>query len=393
MRILFCNFEYPPLGGGGGVINHLLARALALRHQVSVLTSGAFGLPRREIQEGVAIYRVPVWFRRQIATANIPSMLMFLLCGARLGKRIVREKGVDIINTHFVLPSGPVGQTVARRTERPHVLSLHGGDLYDPSKRTSPHRHPLLRLWIRRMMRQADAVIGQSSDTLENARKYFYGELEAERIPLGIERPVFAPRRRSDFGLPDRACLMVTVGRLVRRKAIERLYPVLESLADHDTRLVVVGTGPEGPALRRQARERGLEHRVHFLGPLEDADKFSVLQLCDIYVSTSQHEGFGLVFLEAMAAGLPVVCYDHGGQRDFLQDGETGFLVRLNDLVTFRERCRVLIENPELGRRIGVANRARVEAYYIDRCAARYEDVFRRVFERRGLLRSLRPSG
>ena len=78
----------------------------------------------------------------------------------------------------------------------------------------------------------------------------------------------------------------------------------------------------------QRAAELGVAQRVHLLGQVSEADKYAALAIADAFVSTSQHEGFGLVFLEAMACGLPVVCYDRGGQTDFLTSGETGFVVQ-----------------------------------------------------------------
>src|SRR5690606_13328002 len=104
----------------------------------------------------------------------------------------------------------------------------------------------------------------------------------------------------------------------------------------------------------------------------------------DLYVSTSQHEGFGLVFLEAMAAGLPIVCYDHGGQRDFLEDGRTGFVLALNDLDGFVGRCRELLASPERRQAIGDRNRELAEQSFTGRCARRYEALFERVARQAG---------
>jgi glycosyltransferase involved in cell wall biosynthesis len=109
---------------------------------------------------------------------------------------------------------------------------------------------------------------------------------------------------------------------------------------------------------------------------LDESEKFKILNICDLFVSTSQHEGFGLAFLEAMQSGLPIVCYDNGGQNDFLKDQETGYLVKLNDINQFTNRCEILINNPKLRERIGGTNRVRAEEFHIDRCAALYEDVF-----------------
>lgn len=379
LRILFCNFEYPPLGGGGGVVNALLAAELAKRHEVTVLTSRGLGTPAESTEDGVRVFRVPVLFRTKRATANIPSMLAYLPMGAHAGKHLLRTTHYDIINTHFVLPSGPVGDALARYGHIPNVLSVHGGDVYDPSKWTSPHRHLLLRAWIRRLLRRAERVVGQSRNTLENMRQYYAPEIEGTRIPLGIRRPRVEASSRRQYGLDERDVLLVTVGRLVARKAIDQLLRVMSRIASPNVYLLVLGAGPLGPALKEQAHRLGVDKRIRFLGHVDEREKIDILQLSDIFVSTSQHEGFGLVFLEAMASGLPVICYDHGGQSDFLEHDRTGFVLPLNDELAFTEHCQRLISDQSGRRRMGETNLRRVEEFFIDRCAARYEGVFSEV--------------
>jgi glycosyltransferase involved in cell wall biosynthesis len=380
VHILFCNFEYPPLGGGGGVVNAMLAEELARRHRVTVLTSRGPGLPSESVESGVRIVRVPVFFRRKLSVANMPSMFAYLPSGILRGRGLLRRQAYDVINTHFVVPSGPVGNTLSRHSGVPNVLSVHGGDLYDPSKWTSPHRHAFLRAWIRRLLRRADAVVGQSRNTLDNVKRYYAPEIDGIRIPLGICRPpAGGAAARGDYELGDDDILLVTVGRLVPRKGLPQLVRLLETLADPRVRLVIVGSGPEEPMLREEAARRGVAEQIVFAGFVSEEEKFRILRMCDAFVSTSQHEGFGLVFLEAMACGLPVVCYDFGGQTDFLEDGRTGFLAPLNDEPGFADRCRRLIGDPALAREQGEQNRKRVEDLFIESCAARYEEVFDRV--------------
>jgi glycosyltransferase involved in cell wall biosynthesis len=296
--------------------------------------------------------------------------------GIKAGKKLLSTQRYDVINTHFVLPTGPVGDALARYAGIPNVLSLHGGDLYDPSKATSPHRHPLLRTWVRRLLRRADVVVGQSSNTLHNMRRYYSSEITGARIPLGIQRPKREAASRHTYGLKDDEVLLVTVGRLVSRKAVHQLIATVDGLKHKRVRLLIIGTGPEERNLREEAAKREIGNRILFMGQVDEAEKFRILHMCDLYVSTSQHEGFGLVFLEAMACGLPIVCYDHGGQTDFLRDGENGFVVPLNRLDLFQEKCRTLIEKSGLRKMIGESNQRAVEEYYIDRCAATYEAIF-----------------
>lgn len=379
MRILFCNYEYPPLGGGGGVVMAALARELARRHTVTVLTSRALGLPAISTDGGVRVIRVPVFFRRQLAVADFPSMLAYLPMGALRGLTLRRAGAFDVINTHFAVPTGPLGQLLGGLYGVPNVLSVHGGDLFDPSKRTSPHRHAWLRRPIARLLRRADALVGQSRNTLEHVQDIYGVRRDSHLIPLGIDRPAAAaPADRGGFGLPEDALVLVTVGRIVPRKATVRLVQALHASGLKDAHLLIVGDGPDAAAVRAAAAEAGLADRVHLLGQVTEERKHQALSVADLFVSTSQHEGFGLVFLEAMAFGLPIVCFDHGGQTDFLVDGETGRLVPLNDLDRFA-RSIVELQHPGVRREMAAKNRRLVEDYFIDQCADRYESVFEQV--------------
>ncbi|MGH8129324.1 MAG: glycosyltransferase family 4 protein, partial [Steroidobacteraceae bacterium] len=317
--------------------------------------------------------------RRQMAVANLPSMLAYLPSAGLRATKLRRARTFDIVNTHFAVPTGPVGQWIANRYRIPNVLSVHGGDLFDPSKKLSPHRYGLVRVLIRRLLRRADALVAQSKDTLANISQIYGVRRDVELVPLGIERPPRIDRvPAADFGLPSGAFVLVTVGRLVPRKQTTQLVSALAASGVPRAHLLVAGSGPEESAIRRAAVDLGVAGRVHFLGAVRDSDKFRALAAADVFVSASQHEGFGLVFLEAMALGLPIICYNKGGQTDYLTTGETGHVVPLGDVKTFAGAIRQLSEAAEDRRRFGEANRRLVEEFLIERCAARYEVIFER---------------
>jgi L-malate glycosyltransferase len=377
MRILFCNYEYPPLGGGGGVVMAALARELAHRHTVTVLTSRAMGLPAENLERGVRVLRSRVFFRRQLAVANVASMAAFLPMAAVRGMLLRHTNSFDVINTHFVVPTGPVGHLLGRFYGIPNVLSVHGGDLFDPSKRLSPHRIAPLRKPISHLLRRADILVGQSRNTLKHVEQIYGVRRPSHLIPLGIERPPQVPRMaRANFAIPEDAFVMVTVGRLVARKATAQLVLAMSAAQRPDTHLLIVGDGPDADAVRRTAADAGLRERVHLLGQVSDERKYQALGVADLFVSATQHEGFGLVFLEAMAYGLPIICYDHGGQTDFLVDGETGHLVTLNDLDRFTRAIVELHDRPQVRVAMGEHNKKLVEGYFIENCAREYESVF-----------------
>lgn len=384
MRILVLNYEYPPLGGGGGVVAAHLAEAFVEKHEISVVTSGDGKLPSLEVRHGVEIHRVKVMGRGDRDAATMLSLLSYPGPAVRKAMDLARHRRFDLVHSHFAVPTGPASLTVARRAGLPHVLSVYGGDLYDPSKKTSPHRIPPLRGVVDWVMRGSDAVVAPSSNIRDIVRRFYSYEDPVHIIPLGIPIPnrngmeFKSPRPRTEPG-----ARIVTVGRLVRRKAVHVILDVLARPECAAVSLTVVGGGPELGALQSLAQDLGVEDRVTFTGRVNESSKWRILTAADAYVSSAMHEGFGLVFLEAMAAGLPVVCFDRGGQVDFLCDGLTGFIVPAGNTSGLATAIARVGGDPGLAQRIGTENRRRVGAYRIEACASAYAALFRRIIRDR----------
>ncbi len=328
---------------------------------------------------GVRLLRVPVPLRSDPNAASLMSMLGFFPSSLWAGCRLLGRGHFDIVHSMFAVPSGPSGMLLARWYRKPHLLSILGGDIYDPSKKLSPHRTPLLGHTTAAIMRNSHAVVSLSRDIRRRAHAHYPVDAEIDVIHLGIPRPRFRPLCRGNFDFSDDDILMVTVGRLVRRKAVHELLEGLACLSNPRVKLIVIGDGPECGRLRQNAADLGVYHQVRFLGNVDDDTKFGLMALCDLFVSASRHEGFGLVFLEAMAVGLPVVSYDEGGQREFLLDGTTGALVAGGRRERLFDEIRRLVDSRELRRRIRRHNAAYAENFFIERCAQQYEETYRRL--------------
>ena len=378
MRILVINYEYPPIGGGGGFVTRDILEYMAEQgHHITLITSRFKKLKKYENVNGVNIHRVRVIFRNKIETASMPSMLSYL--PASIFAALYKYSGgkFDIINTHFAIPSGPAGCVIGKLWKVPNVLSIHGGDIFDPSKFLSPHHTPLLSSTVRAMLKTADRVVAQSSDTRNNAYRYYRVNRPIDVIPLGIKKPVFDKKARSYFDLDSDDFVFCTIGRLVKRKNIDDILAVLSEIKNsHKFKFVVIGEGPQHDHLVRLISRLNLEGKVIMAGNVSDEVKFQLLDLSDCYLSTATHEGFGLVFLEAMETGDPVICYNRGGQNDFLVDGKTGFLVELGDRKKFAEKVVELMNNSELHSNISAYNRKLVQSYYISACAEKYLSLF-----------------
>lgn len=382
LSILLTCYEYPPIGGGGGVGAKQYAEAWASKgHRVTVLTSRAGDLPARERVGGVNVVRVATLGKKDRATSTAVSMLTYLISGfIHLVLNRGDYAGIQVVNTHFSLPTGPLGWAAARLLSVPQLLTIIGGDIYDPSKGSSPHRHASLRLANRLLMRTADEVVAISSDTRDRARDYYGVERQIRVINYGFDPP--DPDDVEDACLPDdgRKFRLIAVGRLVPRKGFRHLIRALADLPE-DVELLLVGDGPEEDNLRREARVAGVSDRVIFLGYQSRERIYGLLRAADCYVLSSLHEGLGIVVQEAMWAGLPIVATDNGGQVDLVEDGRNGLLVPVADPSALADAIANLRCDPETASRVSETNRQEIQGYDMGRNSEEYLSLFRELID------------
>ena len=381
MNILLVNYEYPPVGGGGGVSMRDLAEELAKEHNVDVLTSHFPGLSRQEKINNVNIFRVPVFRRTSLHAATMLSLLSFPFSAIMAGRRLVSQKKYDIINTHFAIPSGPAGMMLSMISKTPNVLSIIGGDIYDPTKKMSPHRHPFLRWTIRKILNNASAITAISENTKTNAQEIYRANKNIKVIPLGLPVPSFKKITRPELGLKSERKYLVSVGRLVKRKGYDYLLKALCILKDKQPLLdlLIIGDGPDSAMLLQLAKDLDISDRVLFLISVDDERKFQYLNCSDLYVLSSIHEGFGIVLLEAMFCGLAIVATNEGGQTDIITEGLNGTLVPPADENALAGAISKILEHPETIEEIGRRNKKTVKQYSISAVAERYMDIFESV--------------
>jgi glycosyltransferase involved in cell wall biosynthesis len=204
-----------------------------------------------------------------------------------------------------------------------------------------------------------------------------------EVIPNGVdpELPSSTAREelRGRLGATESTVVLITVARLDPVKDLASLVAAMDAAVRQgpDLRLVVVGDGPERPALEARTASLGLESRVTFLGHREDARRW--LSAADVYVSSSVSEGISLTILEGMAAGLPVLATAVGGTPEIV-DANSGLLVPARDPGALAEAIVALARDPDRRQRLGQAARARVlDSFTIDRMVASYRQVYEEV--------------
>jgi glycosyltransferase involved in cell wall biosynthesis len=175
--------------------------------------------------------------------------------------------------------------------------------------------------------------------------------------------------------------VVLFVGRLVPEKAIDRLLRVWASLPKGAHALVIVGDGPLRGELEESAARLGIHDSVYFVGHRPDARRY--YEIADVFVLPSDTEGLSNALLEAMAAALPVVASDVGGNRDVVTPG-TGILTDWTNVTACAALLEALLPSEERRRGLGEAARERARAFAIDEIARRYIELYRRLLSQRG---------
>jgi hypothetical protein len=327
-----------------------------------------------------AIHRVRGRVVPQDPEDRLMSIRDTVTCGAKFKP--------DLIHIHTPFAAHIAGMRIARSQGVPVLVSYH--TLFEEYAghylRGLPG--PLLRMMARRLSRhqcnEADHVIVPSEPM--RARLADYGITSPMTIlPTGIRTQDFANGDRAAFrrrlGLPDSAVAALFVGRVAHEKNIGFLIEALHRCATDSPELVLIiaGEGPATASLQRQVAKLSLQSRVIFVGylrrPVELADCYAA---ADLFVFASRTETQGLVLVEAMAAGLPVLSLAEMGTRDILL-GNPGALVIPDDVGEFARLLSGIAKRPAWRESIGRAAREQAEHWAEDRAIERLEELYRRV--------------
>ena len=296
------------------------------------------------------------------------------------------DRAYDLVHSHYWL-SGWVGQALKCRWEVPHVLMFH--TLAEAKNRAHPSEsEPDYRVTGERMAAQgADRVICAS----EGERRllidvYGVSPLRAVQVPCGVDTEQFRPmpraRARKTLGLPKEERLVLYAGRIEPLKGIDILLRAAAETEGRFRLLVVGGDAKDDrrkEELRALAAELGIAERVTFRDAVSHDELPLYYNAADVCVVPSYYESFGLVALEAMACGLPVIASRVGGLAETVRDGQTGYLIPWRCPEPFAERLQLLLDNEPLRRSLGRAARANVERFRWSEVAAQVEDVYHQV--------------
>ncbi len=380
MRVLQLTQRFPP--AIGGVEDHVLRLSRKLQERGVDVTVATTDLRRDVPFERLPAAResqpFPVVRHRAFRLADAPNGLGIVAPTMLLG---VLDSSADVLHAHGYGSFPTWAGSAAKTLDRSALVITSHSDRGGPSisKRIFDRVTPRLTL------QRSSRIIAVTRHEAEYLVDLGVDEERITVIPNGVEPTEFLGIPRPQ---PLRASVTALfVGRLAPRQ--KGLEPLVEALArvprDLDLRLRLVGEDWGGAALVDElARRLGIRDRVTITGPLPRQALLAEYANADLLVLPSRFEPFGIVLLEAMASGLPVVACRVGGIPEVVADGETGLLVEAGDVEGLAAALARMAREPELRGRMGERGRARCVSYSWDALLPRVLEVYREAIEERG---------
>jgi phosphatidyl-myo-inositol dimannoside synthase len=374
MEILVITWNYPPRRGGIEYLVSNLCAGLRQKHSVQVITAHArSGHPFDEY-----VFRAPL-------PGLIPFSLYALWRGAIL---LLRSRGISVIFGGSVMVT-PLVLILARLFGRKAVVQAHGLDVMYASR--------VYQGICVRWLKFCNRIVANSEYTASLVERKKVPRERVFVIPPGVRtdalaKPVNLEATKEKFGLKDKPTILF-VGRLAKRKGVKefiekslvRIVREIPSVC-----FVIVGDNPLQSLTQRDdvvgeihtaVSQLGLHGHVRLLGSLDDEEVTKLYQLCDVVVLPAlafadDVEGFGIVLLEAAAAGRPAVATRVGGIPDAVEDGKSGILVNPGDYERLSQTLVELLSSPTIRSTVGDYARDRVrEAFSWNRIVGKYEKV------------------
>jgi D-inositol-3-phosphate glycosyltransferase len=298
----------------------------------------------------------------------------------------------DLVASHYWM-SGVVGRRLAERWRVPHVAMFHTlGEVKNRARSTE--RETPARIGAERAIAvAADAIVVASEHERDLlAQLYEADPSKVAVVPCGVDLDLFTPIEkevaRHRLGLKDGDRIILFVGRIEPLKGIDVLISAAARLHENENfRVLIVGGDESAEAqlaeLRAQAERLDVDHHITFAGAVPHGELPLYYNAADVCVVPSFYESFGMVAIESMACGTPVVASRVGGLASTVLDGQTGYLVSWRQAEPFAERVGYLLENDELRASFGRAAREAVERYRWPNVAGAVSDLYQSLLARK----------
>jgi len=394
MRILVLSWEYPPkvIGGLARAVADLSEALAAHGHDVRVITSDYPQASLSEIRDNVRIERVTSHHHQPLNFLDSVFYFNFQVIEKAIE---IWEQGWhwDLVHAHDWLV-GHAAKVLKNSLKRPMIATIHATEWgRNNGLHNDLQRHISDVEWW--LTYEAYAVICCSLYMCSELQRIF--QVPADKlfvIPNGVKAEKFnavvsdLPEFRNRHAHPQEK-IVFFVGRLVYEKGVHVLLDAIPKVLARvpNTKFVIAGKGPNEKELHHRASEMGVAHRIHFTGFIDDITRNSLYRVADVAVFPSLYEPFGIVALEAMAAGTPVVVSDVGGFAEIIKHGKNGLTTYVGNSQSLADNIVAVLESPTLAQKLREqAYEDVITKYQWNHIAYQTEQVYRHILGQREML-------
>ncbi|MFC1798238.1 glycosyltransferase family 4 protein [Thermodesulfobacteriota bacterium] len=373
MKILVLNYEFPPVGGGGGKVAEDICRKLTQKgHLVRVQTSYARGLMKNEKRDGYQIFR-SFSFRRRRDRCSVLEMAAFILTNFFPALKHVVLWKPDIIHVHFAVPTGVLSYFINLLTGIPYVLTAHLGDVPGGVPEQTDTIFKFIKPFTNLIWKRASVVTAVSDFTRKLALVSY--DVDVQTIYNGIDLNLC---NQSPIKL-QKPVRLIYAGRFNPQKNLLFLIELLNRVKDLEWRLDMPGNGPLMPLIQQEIKIKHLEDRINLHGWIDSGEVNSLLSHSDILVLPSLTEGLPVVGINAIGHGLAILGSDTGGIRDLVPKNKNGWLCPVNDFEAFEQAFRYMVSSSGELMRMKRASRELSQKFDLTKIIEQYETIFKKV--------------
>ncbi len=379
-RILFLNYEFPPLGGGAANATEKIFREFAARDDVIVDLITSSLTDQGEVvtfSPQITIYRIPIGKNGQNLNFQSQKELLVYLWRSLIKARSLTDTyQYDLTHSFFTVPSGIVSLYLLLARNLPYIVSLRGADVPGYSERF-PLIYKLFTPLIRVIWQRAAYVVTNSRGLTELAQQTA-PEQEFKEIYNGVSVKKFSPLTEGK----KRPFTILLAARLTHRKGFIYAIDALEKLLEQHDDIEMIVAGGDGGVMRKlkgHAQALSIHKRITFTGRYAHEEAATIYQQADVFVMPSLNEGMSNNALEALASGLPIIMTPTGGAVELVQEGVNGYLVASRSGAAIAERVEQLYRDRDLLERMSGASRQLAESFSWKVTSDQYIDLYNQV--------------
>lgn len=390
MKILFLNYEYPPLGGGAANATECILRQFSAMDglEVDLVTSSIDAQYHLEkIGENIRIHKLPIG--KNAANLHFQSqkdLLLYTWRAWRFSSRLVRKakksgQPYDLSHSFFTVPCGFISLLLRWRYGLSYIVSLRGSDVPGYSDRFT-WLYKLITPIITFIWRRSDQVIANSQGLKELALR------SASRQTIGviyngIDTDQFRPADKPTGG---RFVITPGASRITDRKGLNYLVAATLLLVGKYPQLLlkIMGDGNAREKLEQQVKNAKLEKHVRFVGRIPHEEVVPYYQEASVFVFPSLNEGMSNAMLEALSCGLPIISTNTGGASELVRDGENGFIINFKDAKDIADKIEQLIKDENLRKKMAQSSRELAEKMSWNNVAREYLAAYQKTGQKHG---------